>query len=223
MTVSYALQVNDDGTLRTLTLQDLIDVFTEALGDVDIKLGDIDLNTDTLEALGTTLAGLVDGLETLATSGNTKLDQLHTDLATTIAAFVDGLETLMTSVRDRLPSTGASSEATLIQVRDYLDTVETKLQSLITALGSPLLVETGPDTVHRGTTAGTVSLSAGEKLHSILVMPSSGGQVTVTIPGQAADQCPTDFPYSEDFGGRIVGAGNIVLAGDVDYYRITTA
>lgn len=85
------------------------------------------------------------------------------------------------------------------------------------------MASTAPDTVARGTAAATVALPAGGKLHSVLVVPTEGGQVTVTVFDDAADQAPPDFPYSEDFSGRLApsGAPNLVIAGDVDYYRVT--
>lgn len=50
---------------------------------------------DTGNATLTAIDGHVDGIETLITSSNTKLDTLHADLATTIAAYIDGLEALI--------------------------------------------------------------------------------------------------------------------------------
>ncbi|TGQ69506.1 hypothetical protein EN829_015100 [Mesorhizobium sp. M00.F.Ca.ET.186.01.1.1] len=40
-------------------------------------------------------AALIDGLETLITSSNTKLDTLHADLATTLVGLLDGLEGIL--------------------------------------------------------------------------------------------------------------------------------
>jgi hypothetical protein len=74
--------------------------------------------------------------------------------------------------------------------------------------------------VVHGAAGATVTLPAGAALHAVLAVPSAGTQVTVTIPGQAADTPPADFPYSEDFKGGI-GSGDVVIAGSVSYYRVT--
>lgn len=79
----------------------------------------------------------------------------------------------------------------------------------------------GPDTIYRGVAGVTIALAAGERLHSVLVVPTALGQVTVTVPGNVADQCPVDFPYDADFKGGIV-AGSLVIAGAVAYYRVMT-
>lgn len=83
------------------------------------RLKSIKTALDTLHTdLATTLAGYVDGLETLLTTANTNLGTLHTDLATTLAGlatslngyvdqlegYVDGLETLVTSTNTKLDS-----------------------------------------------------------------------------------------------------------------------
>lgn len=100
----------------------------------------------------------------------------------------------------------------------------TTLASVLAAVDTLELLATGPDTVYRGTTGFpvTIDLAAGERLHSVLVVPTAGGQVTVTVPGAAADQAPIDFPYAEDFRGGLGGPEDVVIAGAVAYYRVTT-
>jgi hypothetical protein len=58
-------------------------------------------------ALGT-IDGHVDGLETLVTSTNTKLDTVNTNLGT-IDGRVDGLETLVTSTNTKLDTIGVTA------------------------------------------------------------------------------------------------------------------
>lgn len=91
-----------------------------------------------------------------------------------------------------------------------------------TTLAAVLAAVQGPDTVYRGTSGATIDLASGERLHSVLVVPTASGQVTVTVPGAAPDQAPVDFPYSEDFKGGVGGPTDVVIAGAVAYYRVTT-
>ncbi len=100
-----------------------------------------------------------------------------------------------------------------------LDPASLATQATLAAL---LTAATGPDTVYRGTSTATIDLAAGERLHSVLVFPTASGQVTVTAPGQPADQCPVDLPYAEDFKGGLGGPSDLVIAGAVAYYRVTT-
>lgn len=119
-----------------------------------------------------------------------------TDL--TAQGYVDGLEALVTTLNG------------------YVDTLE----ALVTSLSAEV---SEPDTAVNGTAATSVSLPSGARLHSVLVVPSAGGQLTVTVPGQSADTLPADLPYSEDFKGGIVGgvSSSVVIAGGVSYYRVT--
>ncbi len=97
-----------------------------------------------------------------------------------------------------------------------------KQDTLLAAVDGLELLCTGPDTVYRGTSTATIDLAAGERLHSVLVFPTASGQVTVTAPGQPADQCPVDVPYAEDFKGGLGGPTDLVIGGAVAYYRVTT-
>ena len=132
------------------------------------------------------------------------------------SATLAALENITVTVAN--PGSGQATETTLAAVLAAVDGLEGGIAPLATLE----LLSTGPDTVYRGVAGVTIALAAGERLHSVLVVPSAGGQVTVTVPGQSADQAPVDFPYAEDFKGGIVGAGNLVIAGAVAYYRVTT-
>ncbi len=145
------------------------------------------------------------------------------------AGTLAALENITVTVAN--PSSGQATETTLAAVLAAVDGLEGGIAPLATqvtaaailaAVDTLELLATGPDTVYRGVAGVTIGLAAGERLHGVLVVPSSGGQVTVTVPGAAADQAPVDFPYAEDFKGGIVGAGNLVIAGAVAYYRVTT-
>lgn len=165
------------------------------------------------QATETTLAAVLSGLGGLAsqTTAAAILAKLSADPAsqTTLAAVlaaVDGLEANTTGLATATAQ--ASAQSTLASILAAVDTLE--------------LLATGPDTVYRGTAAATIDLAASERLHSVLVVPTDGGQVTVTVPGQAADQAPVDFPYAEDFKGGLTGPSDVVIAGAVAYYRVTT-
>lgn len=84
--VVAALRVADpdaEGGYRTLSLQDLIDVFVTALADAAIDIGDVNLNTDQVEA---------------------KLDTAHADLAA-ILAKDEAIRALQQAILDALGST----------------------------------------------------------------------------------------------------------------------
>jgi len=86
---------------------------------------------DTLHTdIATTIAGYVDGIETLVTSTNTKLDTLHTDIATTIAGYVDDLETLVGSTNTKLDTLGGYVDG----IEGYVDGIETLVTSTNTKL-----------------------------------------------------------------------------------------
>jgi hypothetical protein len=91
-----------------------------------ISSGKLPVTDTTLGGYVDQLESYTDGLETLVTSSNTKLDTIHTDLATTLGAYLDGIEALITSTNGYVDG-----------LEGYLDTVETKLQSIIDALGVP--------------------------------------------------------------------------------------
>lgn len=104
----------------------------------------------------TSIDGHVDGLETLITSSNTKLDTLHTDLATTIAAYIDGLEALIgttnsgnTSILAKLSSDPATQTT--------LAAVLAKLNSSVAVTGTfwqatqPVSIASMPSTPVTGT------------------------------------------------------------------------
>lgn len=85
----------------------------------------------------TTLAaidGHVDGIESLITSTNTKLDTLHTDLATTLAGYVDGLETLNGAVIETAPATDTASSG----LNGRLQRIAQRITSLIALVPASL-------------------------------------------------------------------------------------
>lgn len=82
----------------------------------------------------------VDGLETLATSTNTKLDTLHTD-NTAIEGYIDGIETLIGSTNTKLDTLHADS----VLVQGYVDGIEALVASTNTKIDS---TNTKLDTLH---------------------------------------------------------------------------
>lgn len=160
-----------------------------------------------------TLAALENITVTVANPGSGQATEAT--LAAVLAA-VDGLEGGIAPLATQVTA------AAILAKLSADPASQTTLAAVLAAVDTLELLSTGPDTVYRGVAGVTISLAAGERLHSVLVVPSSGGQVTVTVPGQSADQAPVDFPYAEDFKGGIVGAGNLAIAGAVAYYRVTT-
>lgn len=65
-----------------------------------------------LTAVGTTLAGYLDGVETLITSTNTKLDSVITGISTTLAGYLDGVETLIGTTNTSIGATSDSAVTT---------------------------------------------------------------------------------------------------------------
>jgi hypothetical protein len=93
-----------------LDIRDLTntDVVTAELSATDNAVLDaIAASTAAIDTDTTTLIGHVDGLETLVTSTNTKLDTVNTNLGT-IDGRVDGLETLVTSTNTKLDTANTS-------------------------------------------------------------------------------------------------------------------
>jgi hypothetical protein len=134
-----------------------------------------------------------------------------------VRAAVDGLEA---------GQAGQATQTTAAAILAKLSAdpaTQTTLASILAAVdGLEAQYQPPPDTVYRGTSGATIDLAAGERLHSVLVFPTASGQVTVTVPGQPADQCPVDLPYAEDFRGGFGGPTDLVIGGAVAYYRVTT-
>ncbi len=61
----------------------------------------------TIDAVLDTIAGHLDGVETLITSTNTKLDSLITGVSTTLAGYLDGVEGLLTDLDTALDAFSA--------------------------------------------------------------------------------------------------------------------
>jgi hypothetical protein len=130
----------DDVVTALATLHtDLATTLAGYVDGLETLIGTSNTNLGTLHAdLATTLVGYVDGLETLITSSNTKLDSVHTDLATTIAAFVDGLETLITSSNTKLDTLHTDLATTLAGYVDGLEALTTSSNTKLDTLHSDI-------------------------------------------------------------------------------------
>lgn len=135
----------------------------------------------------------------LQTSANTKLDTLHTDLGTTLAGYVDGLETLETAINTILGTTSAAkvvtdANGTIQQYLRGLVTLQAALNASFTALGPAAMSASSPVTISNnqvwaGGEYETVAASqtaqvlgatgaAGDDLYGLTVVPET------TSPGQ---------------------------------------
>lgn len=100
---------------------------------------ELDLGTQTTSAAILAKISADPATATLQASTNTKLDMLHTDLATTLAGYVDGLETLgsaeatlLGAVTETAPATDTASSG----LNGRLQRVAQRLTTLITAVGT---------------------------------------------------------------------------------------
>lgn len=122
-----------------------------------------DASTATLQTAGNaTLAaidGHVDGIETLITSTNTKLDTLHADVdglegfVDGLEGFVDGVETLLTSTNTKLDTLHADVDG----LEGFVDGLETLVTATNTKLDTLHADVDGLETIE---TAGNASLSS---------------------------------------------------------------
>jgi hypothetical protein len=94
----------------------------------DLRVADTDAT-----ALLSTISGNVDGLETLVTSSNTKLDTLHTDLAT-LSTNTDTLEALTGALTETAPATDTASSG----LNGRLQRVAQRLTSIIALVPASL-------------------------------------------------------------------------------------
>lgn len=98
----------------------------------------------------------VDGIETLITSTNTKLDTVNTNLGT-VDGHVDGIETLITSTNSKIDTINtnlSTIDGHVDQIEGYVDGIETLITSTNTKLDTVITsVQLIDDIVHSGDVA----------------------------------------------------------------------
>ncbi|MER9355574.1 hypothetical protein NKI61_20090 [Mesorhizobium sp. M0514] len=90
-----------------------------------------------------TLAGYVDGIETLIGSSNTKLDTLHADLGTTLAGYLDGVEGGIGSLTETAPASDTASSG----LNGRLQRIAQRITSLIALVPASLGTKTAANSL----------------------------------------------------------------------------
>jgi hypothetical protein len=154
------------------------------------------LHTD----LATTLAGYVDGLETLVGTSNSSLSSILTALTSTIAGYVDGLEGLTTSSNTKLDTIhtdlGTTLSGLLTDLKGYTDQLEGYVDGFETLVTSS---NTKLDTIH--TDLATTLAGYTDQLEGYV----DGLEGLATSTNTKLDTLHTDVTAATPAGTNLIG------------------